>query len=106
MKVEIKVYGKTVGVIENRVFVKRVDGRKHFLHKPPAIALDLNSIRQAQQFGAVEARIIDTASGIEYVAALQFIKEKGFYLERGHGEQVALPMKYWAKHDTRQMSLI
>lgn len=106
MENEIKVYGKPIGYVKDGVFVKRVDGRKHFLRKPPAIALDLGSLRDARKLGAIEVRIIDTTSGIEYVAALEFIKRKGFYLERGHGEQVALPMKYWAKHDTRQLNLI
>lgn len=84
-----------VGAVADGVFRKTVRGSRHMLRSPRAWALDLESLRDAEGAGAVTVRIDDTESGISYSAPCSRIHLLGFRLNRGHGQQVALLLRYW-----------
>lgn len=91
--------GRIVGYVAGATFFKRVFGSKHFLRRPRAIALDLQSIHDAQDVGATMAEVTDGETGRTYRAALDIILRDGFRFNRGHGAQVALPLDSWNRPD-------
>lgn len=95
----ITIRGRISGFYMERTheYYRRVEGSKHFLRKPPAITNDLAALAEAERLGADRVRIVDSETRIEYLCAIAVIREHGFYLNRGHGEQIALPLGYWIK---------
>jgi hypothetical protein len=88
---------RRVGAVVDGVFHKdRVQGSRHFLRQPPGIALDAESLRQAQAAGATSVSITDQETGITYTAAFETIRERGFRFDRGFGEQVGLEFQWWS----------
>lgn len=88
----IYAQGKVVGQVANGVFVKSIVGSKHILRKPRAIAFDVRSLRDAQDYGATRVAVQDIENGTVYAASIKEIMEHGFTLDRGFGKQVALPI--------------
>lgn len=95
MTTSITVGGRIIGEVRNGVFVKHVRGSIHFLRKPEAIALDANSLKQAEMAGARSVKIIDTETKKVYQALIGTIRKKGIPIDRGHGAQIALPINDW-----------
>ncbi|OFY38261.1 MAG: hypothetical protein A2Z69_02350 [Bacteroidetes bacterium RBG_13_44_24] len=93
----IRVGYRIVGYVKGDKFYKVVDGREHFLHNPPAIAFDIGSLEDARDYGASYVHIFDTARRRSHYALISTILEKGFRINRGSGEQIALLMTYWEK---------
>ncbi len=88
-------HNKAVGVVVGVEFQKRLQGSKHFLQKPPAIANDESVLISAQKLGATEVAIFDTETGTVFRASISDIWGKGFTLDRGWGKQIGLPMNKW-----------
>lgn len=86
---------RVVGEVSGGVFKKTVSGSVHFLRKPPAIALDVDSIRQAREYGAVGIQVTDRETGREYSCDLGHFDRHSFALNRGFGDQRALPLDRW-----------
>ncbi|MBC7234245.1 MAG: hypothetical protein H5T69_00265 [Chloroflexi bacterium] len=84
------------GQIIGDVWSKRAMRSRHFLRRPPAIAVDLSDLEAAEACGARLLCVRDTESGATYWATLDTIRRHGFTLDRGHGVQVALPLNRWA----------
>ncbi len=84
-----------VGNVSGGVFTKTARGSRHMLRSPRGWALDLQSLRDAEGAGAVTVEIVDVESGITYSAPCSRIHLLGFHLNRGHGEQIALLLRYW-----------
>lgn len=82
---------------ERHEYYRRIVGSRHLLRKPPAITNDLAALTEAERLGADRVRIVDSETGIEYLCASLTIREYGFYLDRGHGKQIALPLPYWTQ---------
>lgn len=99
---KILVGNTIVGAVKDGVFLKRVRGSRHFLKKPPAIALNTDTIEQAFNLGATKIAIHDLESGKFYRATIELIYEKGFKLNRGYGDQLALPISRWEVEQTDQ----
>ncbi len=87
---------RQVGAVKDNVFQKHVQGSRHFLRKPPAIALDVGSLVQARAHGAEVVEIIDTESGLIYRASFQTVNENGFRFDRGFGRQIGLEFRHWS----------
>ena len=88
--------GKRItGVVIGDVFLKKVTASKHFLRRPPAIAFDVSSLEQAQQAGAVWAKVVDRETMKVYFAMIETIMDEGFRFNRGHGDQVGPPLAEW-----------
>jgi len=95
--IPIHAGGHIVGQVKNGVFSKTVTGSRHFLKVPPAIALSVDSLHQAQAVGAFDVAIYDKETRTTYRASIAHILENGFELNRGFGLQIALPFEGWTK---------
>ena len=93
------VGGRIVGHVADGAFRKRVFGSKHFLRRPRAIALDVQSIHDAQDAGATMAEITDGETGKVYRVSLDRMLRDGFHFNRGWGAQVALPVDDFDRPD-------
>ncbi len=96
--IPVHVGARVVGSVYGDVFRKHVRGSAHFLRRPPAIALDVQSIADAESAGAMWAEIHDTESGKVYRARLSSIRAYGAVFNRGFGQQIYLPLSAWG-HD-------
>ena len=83
------------GKVEGGVWRKRLCASKHFLRKPPAIAVDVQDLERAEACGAELLSVVDVETGRTYLAALSVIRKHGLELDRGFGLQVALPLHRW-----------
>ncbi len=86
--------GKAVGLVKDGVFVRSFRS-EHMLQKPPALAFDLVSLGQIQALKVKTLRLTNTESGEVYSVFLSTFLEHSFPIDRGFGEQRALPLKYW-----------
>jgi hypothetical protein len=84
---------------KTKTYYRRIVGSKHLLKKPLAITNDVEALVRAESMGADRVRIVDSESGIEYSAPIQLIHEYGVRLNRGYGDQLALPIAYWVQTD-------
>ncbi|CUU34462.1 MAG: hypothetical protein KatS3mg021_0070 [Fimbriimonadales bacterium] len=86
--------GKGYGVIENRTLKKRVVGTKHFLRKPPAIAIDAELFqRYRAEFDTIEVQDVET--GAVYRLSAKHFDYWRWELERGYGKQYAVALSRW-----------
>jgi hypothetical protein len=106
--ISIHLGKRVVGKVKGDVFIKSVKASKHFLHFPPAIAFDVDSLRQAGEAGEHSVRVIDTESRRVYLSPISTIWAKGIEVDRGYGRQIALPLEFWSRGDrqsTKQLHL-
>lgn len=65
------------------------------LRKPPALAVDVVTLRAAMDAGAEWLVITNTETGVTYRASLATILEHGFEFDRGFGLQRGLILPLW-----------
>ena len=92
----VKIYagGRRVGVVRGDTFFKRICHR-HILFTPPAIAVDIEALNQAEKVGASRADVLDLDSGTHYLASIAHFWKTGFLFNRGFGDQLGLPLENW-----------
>lgn len=88
--------GRIIGSVHENKFVKHACGSLHMLREPRGWALDSDSLADAERLGAKEVEIVDVETDITYSASIERIRRKGFGFDRGHGHQIALPLKHWS----------
>lgn len=91
----IYVNGRPVGFVRGEIFYKSIQGSRHLLRRPPAIAFDVASLNAAEDAGASEALITDLETGCQYRASIAHVRRAGFEFDRGFGRQIALPLAGW-----------
>jgi len=91
--------GKVCAVIVGGVLKKAVEGSKHFLRQPPAIALDLGAVQAAEADGVSLVVVIDRETSAVYQTTITELHERGFCLNRGFGEQIAMRLDRWQRKD-------
>ena len=64
---------KAVGVVVGEQFQKRIQGSKHFLRIPPAIANDESVLVSATKLGATEVAVFDTENETVYRTTMSSI---------------------------------
>ena len=98
--------GKVAGVFDQveHVFRKRCRA-KHVLHSPPAIAIDACALRRLHQLGCERVQVELVESGRTLTAPFSAFEDYGFRLDRGHGEQIALPLGRWRVQEPEQPTL-
>ena len=85
-----------VGCVKNNRFCKAIVGSKHILHTPPALALAVESLTQAERAGATEIEITDKESGYVYFSTVSHFRRYAFDLQRGgYEKQRALVLERW-----------
>jgi len=87
--------GRVVGWIEGETFIRPVVGSKHQLRQPPAWGLDIEILLDAEFQGANRVEIRDSESRRNYIATIGLIWKNGFVFNRGHNEQIGLPLRLW-----------
>lgn len=87
-----------VGQVVGKTFTKRIQGSKHMLRTPRAIALDSQNIIDAEQAGATDVRIIDSETNRIYTATFATFKAKCFRVTRGDGQQLGLTLDHWSSN--------
>lgn len=92
----VKAQGRIVGRVREGVFYKTVQASKHMWRNPPAWALDVQSLLDAERAGARLVDIHDSEAGAHYRASIDEVRRRGFVFDCGHGCQVALPLELWA----------
>ena len=63
---------------------------------PPAWAVDQSVLEAAERDGLTHAVFEERLTGRVWCAPLGSFRVHGFRFDRGHGEQVALPLHRWA----------
>lgn len=91
----IHAQGRVVGHVRGEVFYKTAHSSRHMWRWPPAWAFDVASIGEAEAAGARFVEVFDKDTGTVYRASIAAIRQKGFSLNRGYGQQVALPLPHW-----------
>jgi len=66
------------------------------LTTPPAWAVDSLALAEAERAGCRFVLVEERASGRAWCAVLSEFRAHSFVLDRGHGRQVALPLRWWA----------
>lgn len=86
----VRVGRVPVGRVEGGVFHKTLRA-SHLLRKPPAVAMDAATVRELEQAGVrwVELTMPD---GELLKVPLSLWRTKGFPVERGYGEQLAVTL--------------
>jgi len=90
--------GRVVAVLDGQTLVKKVVAAQHMLRKPPSWAFDVATIEEAQEANTTSIEVLASDTGITYKATMAHFLEYAFTLDRGHGPQLALPLKYWEHH--------
>lgn len=89
----VHLNSKTIGVIHNDTFRKDINEQKHLLRNPPAIAYDASVIRGLKSMGVT--RLLVVGQGRFFESTVEMLDTHGIRINRGHGEQIALPLSRW-----------
>lgn len=99
----VAVGNKVVGVeILNegdRVIAVRRAQPKHMLRKPPSWAFSKEVVDFMQEKAVNEIRVF--CDGLVYTCSLKDFLRLSIPINRGEGEQRALPLRYWSKKTDR-----
>ena len=98
--------GKRVGIISGNTFYKSIQGNKHLLRQPPAIANDVSLLDRVEKAGATQIIVTDKDDGKKYISSIANIRKNGFTFDRGHGKQIGLVLERWSISPLSQKSLI
>lgn len=97
--------GKVVGWIEGNAFCKRAKASTHMLRYPPAWAWDTSILEKAEETGLDYSIIYDIESQTVYTAKLEYFWTNGIKINRGYGDQIALPISYWSKQSQNETNV-
>jgi hypothetical protein len=87
---------QVVGKVEAGTFKKSIFASRHMLRQPPAISLSVDSLRQAEFYGAQNIEVKERESGLVYSCTMTHFKQYSFDLQRGaYEKQRALPLSFW-----------
>jgi len=86
----VKLNGRTIGEVIASVFIKHVQGSKHFMRTPPGIAFDTETLEMAKTMGAQYVVVVDGETQKQYCARITTIEQKGLRIDHGYGPQICL----------------
>ena len=95
IKQKIYAGNRVVGEVVEGTFKKSISGSSHMLRKPRALALDVDSLKQAKGYGARTIQITDRETGFVYSCDVEHFTRHAFELNRGFGVQSALTLNHW-----------
>jgi hypothetical protein len=96
-----KVAGKVTVRAGRLVLVKKADPVRHQLRTPLAWAWDASVLSQAERLGATLAIVEEKRGPRTWTAPLVAFYAHGLRVNRGHGEQLALPLERWTVGDRK-----
>jgi len=86
--------GRVAWVIDGRVLRRTIDGSRHLLRQPPAIAFDAAEYqRLRREFDRIAVK--DRESGIIYRITASDFDAKRELLDRGYGLQYYVCLEHW-----------
>jgi len=83
--------------IKGDVLFKKFKASKHMLRVPPALAVDYEILKEAQNRGCQYIQLFDSENGEFYVSEISTMITNGFELNRGFNAQIALPLSKWTR---------
>ena len=93
---------KIIGQSNGHTFKKNIQGSKHILRKPLAIAIDASTYEEQIAPTHRSIEVFDSESQKTYISSIvNFNKHKGI-LDRGHGKQYFLTLNHWQVTDLNQ----
>ena len=104
VKTPVRAQGKIIGYLSDNRFTKPVIASKHKLRCPPAWAIDAEAFDREVKPNATDIVIIDKETGTKYHASIETFMRHSFKLNRGFGEQWAMPIQFWQVEDNGQLS--
>src|SRR3972149_6611814 len=84
------------GQVRNGIYTKTVTGSIHRLRKPPAWAVDISDLAEAERLGATRIEIFDRESGTIYTSTIENFRAHALPVNRGYGRQLALEGRHWS----------
>ena len=96
--------GHVVGDVRGGWLRKSVVTRRHLLRLHDAWATDVRTIAEARRLGAHGIELRDER-GNTWRASFATLEAHGILIDFGHGQQLALPRRYWAFSPSAQLSL-
>lgn len=91
--------GVVVETPTGRVWENWLNSAKHMLRAPLAWATCTEALRQARAHGATWCVWHDSATGLDYRAPVDYFDAHGLPVNRGFGDQRALPLRWWSTAD-------
>lgn len=91
----IYVGNRRVGSVKNGVFEKTIKENQYLKFPVRSIALDTQSLRDAEEAGASSVHVKDAKAGVTYKASIAQIWRAGTSFNRGWGDQIYLPVNSW-----------
>ena len=103
----IKAQGKIIGYLKDHTFIKRVQGSKHMLRKPPGWCISKQAFCEEILPNTENIIIEDVESGRIYECPTKLFAEHAFEIQRGNFEpQLALTLNHWeVRGNGHQLSL-
>ena len=96
VKTRIEAEGKIIGYLQGHTFIKRVQGSKHMLRKPPAWCISKEAFCHEVLPNTKNIIIEDVESGLVYECLTKVFAEHAFEIQRGNFEpQLALTLNHW-----------
>lgn len=95
-------------IVPDCKLTKNVKQSKHMLRAPRGWAFDIPILEQASEQGAINVEVIDTDSETTFTASIGEFWKHGILIDRGHGPQRVLPIKFWKQsgsHIPEQLEL-
>lgn len=92
--ITVHLHGKVIGFISGNTFRKNIREDEHLLKEPPAIAYDDSVIRGLKAHGVTQL-MVHSDKQRDFFASLETLEAKGIKINRGFGEQTALPIDHW-----------
>lgn len=74
---------------------KRCTRSKHFMRTPPAIAFDEEIFNEAVKEGVKFVQVYEREQKTYYSVTIEQFQKKAISINRGFGQQLALPLGYW-----------
>jgi len=105
----IRAYdGRIIGFSDGVVFKKTVEGSKHLLKCPPAIAIDAVAYENdiAPTHERIEVKDVETDR--LYSISIEAFERNKEEMDRGHGRQYFVRLRYWrceSRNGAKQLAL-
>jgi hypothetical protein len=103
----LEAQGKIIGYLQDHTFIKRVQGSKHMLRKPPAWCISKEAFYEEVLSNSEHIVIEDLESGLVYECPTQVFAKRSFEIQRGNFEpQLALTLNHWKRHGNGHRQLM
>jgi hypothetical protein len=97
-----KLYGYRI-IHDGDILFKRCSRSKHFMRVPPGIAIDEQIFNEAVEEGVKFIQVFEREEKAYYSVTIEQFQKKSLFIDRGHGQQLALPLNYWITSKSKEI---